>query len=44
MNAEKYHDILNANSHETVVKLELPNEWVFQQDNDLNHAEKSTMK
>ena len=44
MNAEKYHDILNSNLQESVTKLELSNEWIFQQDTDPKHTAKSIKK
>ena len=42
MNAEEYKDILNSSLQESVAKLELSNELIFQQDNDPNDTVKFT--
>ena len=44
MDSTKYQDILEANVRRSVQKLKLKRGWVFQQDNDLKHTSKSTMK
>ena len=44
LNAKKYQGTLNYNLKESVAKLELSNEWIFQQDNDPNHTANSTKK
>ena len=44
MNKEKYQDVLSSNLQESVEKLELSNEWIFQQDNNTKHTAKSIKK
>ena len=44
MNVAMYRDILNRNLHAAAAKLDLPEEWVFQQDNDPKHTAKYTKK
>ena len=38
MNVEKLQDIFHFNLKESVAKLELSNEYIFQHDNDLKHT------
>ena len=41
MNAKKYRQILQENLMSSVEGLELPSDYIFQQDNDLRHTTKS---
>ena len=42
MNAQKYKQILQENLMSLAESLELPSDYVFQQDNDPKHRTKST--
>ena len=44
MNATAFQNILEANSMISIENLELPPDWMFQQDNDLKHTAKSVNK
>ena len=44
MNVQKYKQILQENFMSSVESLELPSDYVFQQDNDPKHTAKSTKK
>ena len=44
MNAQKYKQNLQENLMSSVESLELPSDYIFQQDNDLKHTAKSTKK
>ena len=44
MNAQKYKQILQENLMSSVESLELPSDYIFQQDNDPKHRTKSTKK
>ena len=44
MNAQKYKKILQENLMSSVESLELPYDYIFQQDNDPRHTAKSTKK
>ena len=44
MNAQKYKQILHENLMFSVESLELPSDYIFQQDNDPKHTTKSTKK
>ena len=44
INAPKYKQILQENLMSSVESLELPSDYIFQQDNDLKHTAKSTKK
>ena len=44
MNAQKYEQILQENVMSSVESLELPSDYIFQQDNDPKHKAKSTKK
>ena len=44
MNAQKYKQILQENLMSSVESLELPSDYIFQQDNDPMHTVKSTKK
>lgn len=44
MNAANYQSILENNLTTSVEKLELPGDWIFQQDNDPKHTARSTKK
>ena len=44
MNAEKYKQILHKNLMFSVESLELPSDYIFQQDNDPKHTAKFTKK
>ena len=44
MKAQKYKQILQENFMSSVESLELPSDYIFQQDNDAKHAAKSTKK
>ena len=42
MNSSQYQQILDKNVQESVTKLKLRRDWIFQQDNDPKHCSKST--
>lgn len=44
MNTAAYQNILEANLMISVENLELPPDWIVQQDNDPKHTAKSTKK
>ena len=44
MNAQMYKQILQENLMSSVESLELPSDYIFQQDNDPKHTAKSTKK
>ena len=44
MNAEKYMKILSTNLYKSAGGLGLDSDFIFQQDNDLKHKAKETMK
>ena len=44
MNARKYKQILQEKLLSSVESLELPSDYIFQQDNDRKHTAKSTKK
>ena len=44
MNVQKYKQILQENLMPSVESLELPSDYIFQQDNDPKHTAKSTKK
>ncbi|KAI4898095.1 hypothetical protein NFI96_001758 [Prochilodus magdalenae] len=42
MDSNQYQQILETNVQESVTKLKLRRDWIFQQDNDPKHCSKST--
>ena len=44
MNAQKYKQILQENLMSSFESLELPSDYIFQQDNDPKHSAKSMKK
>lgn len=43
MTADGYIDILNENLEESVLKIDLENDFIFQQDNDTKHTARKTI-
>ena len=44
MNTDKYISIINNNLEEATVKMNLEEEFIFQQNNDPKHVTKTSMK